>query len=194
MGAVVATGSTTTTGTYFGWSTSMGTRTSLFGRAYINLAAAPGTADAFIEALNGGTFAFGIQLTTARQLLLQDSTFATKWTSATALAAGSWYRIEFSATASATTGAITVSLYAGDSSVPVETSGALTSLNTLAQFTALHFGWNNGHANQPQVGIEDVGVSTTGFLGRPRRSPQRCRAGSAACSAGRRGSSSGSSR
>lgn len=163
LGAVVATGTTSAT-SFFGWNTKVGTTTAHYGRAYINLQGTPASSDAFIEWQNSGTFIGAIQLTTGRQLLIQNAAFSTVHTMTTVLTVGTKYRVEWHLVNSATTGTLQVSLYVGDSVTATETytSG---STNFAAQATQYQWGWNNGHANQPQVWIDDVAISTTGPLG-----------------------------
>ena len=167
LSAKAATGATAA-GTYMTWSTSLGSVTTLYGRIYLNLSAAPAATDAIIQFRDGaGGWAGGIQLTTGLQLAVQDTVFTTLNTLTTVLATGTWYRVEWKLAASgASAGQVTVSLYAGDNTVPAETwtSPGTATIGGTATGSVL-FGWTGAHASQPAAYLDDLGLSTAGYLG-----------------------------
>ena len=165
LGFVAATGATATNES-FEWNTSLGTVTTHYGRAYIKLSAAPGSNDAVVFFENSsGTFAGGIQVTTGRVLSVQNASFGTAGTFTTAMTVGTYYRIEWELISSTTVGQIVLNLYVGDSATATETH-TYTSQNFGANCAHVMIGWPSGqHASQPSTSFDDVGLSTTGFLG-----------------------------
>jgi uncharacterized protein YjbI with pentapeptide repeats len=161
----VSTGLTTTTGSFVTWSTSLGSVTTHFGRAYIRLTAAPATSDAIIEGMDSTTFAWAIQLTTSKTLAIQSSTFSTVHTMSTVLALNTWYRVEWEIVNSATVGQVVLSLYLGDTGVAVESFTGSSNQNYLAATTSVNFGYINGHASQPQLFFDDIALSTVAAIG-----------------------------
>lgn len=161
---------TTSAPAYISWnSTTLGTVSAIsYGRAYIYLSAAPGTGDAVIAFLNGSTFGGGIQINTSRKIILQNSASGFDQTFTTTLALSTWYRIEWSVTpGSSGTGTLVCNLYVGDSGTVTETKTG-TGGYVPSNWNAIRFGWGaagTSHASQPALYFDDVGFSTTGFLG-----------------------------
>jgi hypothetical protein len=166
LSMVAATGTTTTSGSYAQWGTSLGTVTTHYGRAYLYLSAAPASTDAVIEYLSAGTFRAGIQVTTGRQIQVQDAAFGFIHTFTAVIPTAQWVRVEWQIVFSATAGQAVISYYASmDSATATETYTSPASQNFGASANQLQFGWNNGHASQPSVYFDDLGGSTTGLLG-----------------------------
>jgi hypothetical protein len=172
MSGMVSTGGTAGA-TNFGWSTSLGTVTTLYGRAYILAETYSGfTSDAIIRFLSSGTFGGGIQLSSAGNIQIQNSSFANTATSATVVAAGAWVRIEWTLVCGAAgVGSLTVNIYYSATG-PYDTTTVTETLtdNTSAwgvsgSVNQIVFGWNGSHANQPALHFDDVAVSTTGLIG-----------------------------
>jgi hypothetical protein len=165
LSAKIATGSTATAA-YMEWAASLGTVTTHYGRAYLYLTAAPGTSDAFIRFQDStGAHAAGVQLTTAQHIVLQDATSASVHTFATTVSTGTWWRVEWELISGAGTGQITVSLYALDSATATETYTSSASQALGANCASVRIGWTGSHASQPAVYVDDIGISTSGFLG-----------------------------
>ena len=166
MSAVVSTTSTAGVASLQWGSGVIGTQTTLYGRAYFYLTASPGTNDAVIEFQSSSGWAGGIQITTARVLLIQNEAFATVTTFTSTIPTGQWVRVEWKLVSSATTGQIVLNYYATkDSTNPTQTYTSAATQNFGANCTGVWFGWNNSHASQPTTYIDDIALSTTGFLG-----------------------------
>lgn len=164
LSAVVQTGTSGIAN--FGWSTSWGTQTNTFGRIYVYLTGAPNVSDSFIEHQSSGTFACGIQITTGQNILIQDANFATVHQMASTIPLDQWVRIEWNLVSGLSTGQIIVNYYATkDSNTATESYTSTAAQAFLASCTEVTFGWNFSHPSQPSTYIDDVGLSTTGFLG-----------------------------
>ena len=163
----VATGSAAAPA-YVGWSGSFGTQTAHYGRVYLNLTSLPGNGTAFVAFRTGsGSWNGCIQLTAAGHLLIQLPSYATNvWTSAAALSTATEYRIEWNLVCSTTTGGLSVSYYAGESTTAIETFTATYNLNWGTNCTAVWLGWCSAFASQPAVYLGNLGLSLTGWLGR----------------------------
>jgi hypothetical protein len=161
---------TTSAAAYISWnSTTLGTVSAIsYGRAYIYLSAAPGTGDAVIAFLNGSTFGGGMQVNTSRKIILQNSASGFDQTFTTTLALSTWYRVEWSVTpGSSGTGTLVCNLYVGDSGTVTETKTG-TGGYVPSNWNTIRFGWGaagTSHASQPALYFDDLGFSTTGFLG-----------------------------
>ena len=166
LALAVTTGTTSST-SYVQWgSAAVGTLTTVYGRAYFYATAAPGTSDAIIEFQNAGTFVCGIQMTTGLQWLIQDAAFGAVHTFTNTIPTGQWVRIEWKIVFSATVGQVTLNYYSTkDSTAAIETYTSAATQNFGASANAVGFGWNNAHVSQPTTYIDDLALSTTGFLG-----------------------------
>jgi hypothetical protein len=165
LSCLIATGATAA-GTFMTWAASLGTQTVHWGRTYLSLSAAPAASDAFIQFQDSSlAWAAGIQVTTARQLAVQDHGFAIVHTLATVLATATVYRVEWQLVSGTSTGQVTVSLYAGDSLTALETYTSPASQAVGANCGAVLLGWTGAHANQAGVTVDDYALGTTGALG-----------------------------
>lgn len=174
MSAVCSTGASTGTAT-FGWTTSLGTVSTLFGRAYIAMDPGASTSDAVIRFQSGATFGGGIQITSAGHIAIQNAASAITQTSTTTLSVGGiWARVEWQLVCGgAGVGSLVVKIYnypsaggAYDNPTATETLTDNTSaFGVSGSINEVLFGWNVSHANQPNLYFDDVAVSTGGFLG-----------------------------
>jgi len=148
------------------WSTSLGTQTTLFGRAYLYLTASPASTDAIFQHHLSGASTCNIQMTTARQIAIQDAAFATVHTLTSTVPTGQWVRVEWEIIFSATVGRIIVNYYASaDSLTATEsyTSPATQNFNTGAN--SIDWGWTNAHISQPIMYMANLNMNNTGFAG-----------------------------
>lgn len=160
-----ATGTTSTTATAE-WTTSMGTQTTVYGRIYLYVTASPGNSDAIVRFQNSGTFGLGLQLSTARQIVVQDAAFTFIHTLTSVIPTGQWVRWEWQIAFSASVGQVTVNYYANaDSSTATESYTSAASQNFGASANQLLLGWNANHANQATIYMDSVNVNGTGFPG-----------------------------
>lgn len=168
LSMAVSTGGTASVA-YAGWTTSLGARTSLFGRAYLYLTANPASPDRIIYFNGqGGTNAGGIQLTTTRQLQPQDTNFVQPFTFTSVIPLNTWVRVEwFVVTGAAGAASLDVRYYASLDSATIteehiDATGVYGGSGGIAEVA---FGWTGSHVNQPLTYIDEVGLSTVGWLG-----------------------------
>ena len=124
MSCQCATGSTSTT-SYVGWSTSLGTVTSHYGRLYFDLSTFTGTNTGPLVAFKTGSGSWNgcLQLMSTGYLRIQLPSYAEGiWQSAATLSAATQYRLEWKLVNSTTAGGLSVSYYLGDAATAVERS------------------------------------------------------------------------
>src|SRR5579859_4052231 len=172
MSGLVATAATAAP-TNFGWSTSLGTQTTLFGRVYIAIDTGTIASDAIVRFQNGATYGGGIQLTSAGKIAIQNAASAITATSTTVIGTGGiWARIEWQLVCGGAGSAslvVKIAYYATgsyDNATFTETLTDNTSaFGSAGSINEVLFGWGGSHANQPNLYFDDVAVSSTGFLG-----------------------------
>jgi hypothetical protein len=165
LSAAVTVG-TTAASAFFSWTTSLGTVTTLYGRAYINLSAAPPSNNVIVEFENASSHAADFTLSTSRTIIIRNAAFGTTHTMTTALTTGTWYRLEWEVVASTTVGQITLNIYVGDATTPTESYTSPATLVLLAALNQVVWGWPGGTiASMPVTYWDDLALSTTGFIG-----------------------------
>lgn len=121
----------------------VGSRTELYGVAYMKWGAFPASYSTIIEAkqTDGGSLSFRIKINNTGQLRLTDSADATVWSAAASLSLNTVYRVEWHI--NCTTGAYDVWWYLGDSNTAVDTRTGTGSFGaTIAQV-------NHGRTSTP---------------------------------------------
>jgi hypothetical protein len=166
LGLVVATGTTSSNAQMQWGSTVLGTLTTIYGRAYFYTTAAPGANDAVVQFQSSGASVCGFQITTGSQWLVQDAAFTYIHTFTSVIPTGQWVRIEWKVIFSATVGQVILNYYAtADSTTVTESYTSPATQNFGASINTANFGWNNAHVSQPTMYLDDLALSTTGFLG-----------------------------
>jgi hypothetical protein len=137
-------------------------------RLYLNVPAfmASGT-NRVVRVRNGTTYCGGIGYNAAGQIVTLNTSGAVQTTSATALAAGQWHRIEGYLIGSATAGQIEVRIFAGanmDGTTPDEVNTTPATVNTSGTFDTVAFG-NPQSVAAHTCYLDDLGASTTGYIG-----------------------------
>lgn len=110
-----------------------------FGRCYINPSASPGQILRLLQWYEDVDSRGFVQLTTARKIGICDQSGATVALSTTVLTAGQWYRLEWDVTRHVSAGVVTLRIYAGHGSAPVETLVS-TAFNTGTYIDRIDFG------------------------------------------------------
>jgi hypothetical protein len=152
---------------YVSWTTSIGSVTSLYGRAYLYLSSLPSVDDCLIRFEGSGTFGGGIMVGTTGQLRLQNAAFGETITGPT-LSAGGWLRLEWHVAAGAAgTASASVSYFASPNgttatSIVTDTAGGYGHSGVI---TEVDFGWTSAHPSQPSLYLANLGLSATGYLG-----------------------------
>jgi hypothetical protein len=148
---VLKTATSTTAGnSYAGWTnTTTGTGSGAFsGRFYFQIGAVGSPASYRIYSCStvaAGTICFTMILTTSTRIVNVNGTGGTNIGSAgSALATGTWYRVEFQCTPSTTVGQVKVQFYADDSATLVTSidTGATQNLGGTGLFGAVRFGFS----------------------------------------------------
>ena len=140
--------------------------TTSYGRSYLYLSANPG---ATVEFAHLGDSSFNrdaqINIGTNGKITLQDANNTKQLTFTNALPLNTWLRVEWTLVNSTTTGSLKVSVYAGDSSSPIE-SETVTGINTGTSFGSLQIGQVLSSAHAPgAILMDDIAYGTTGPLG-----------------------------
>jgi hypothetical protein len=135
-----------------------GSPTQIWFRVYLYFTANP--AHTFTVVQSGGL----IQITTAGKLFAKDSASGTLSGTAT-IPLNQWFRVEGFMTASATVGQIEMKLFkTADSTTADETDTSPASLNVSTN-SSVRFGVTGAFASIGPFWMDDLGVSTTGYLG-----------------------------
>jgi hypothetical protein len=111
-----------------------------YGRLYFNWTGFGVAADAVVRLwATGFSEAFRMEVNTAQHLVLRDFT-ASRFTSANALTANTWYRLEWHAVSSTTVGQLELRLYIADQTTPLETFTSSANLNIRAETSWVQVG------------------------------------------------------
>lgn len=150
------------------WSTSLGQQSTVYGRAYIWLGSFPSTDDTYVQFVSNGSFGGGVLITATGALAIQSQNFGEFFVPGVTLPTGTWFRVEWKVVCGAAGSAsCTVNYYNPLDSV----SATATVTDTTAQYgvngfiNQVSFGYNTAHPNQPPMAMDDLGLSTTGFMG-----------------------------
>lgn len=164
LSSAVAT-TTDTSSLYVQWDVSEGTQTTIYFRAYCYLPASssgnwrPFAAESSNTHAASFFFAAGVLKTSYGSAFTNGPVFTT------AIPTNQWIRIEGYVTGDPSVGALSVSLYTSmDSIVPNEVH-SVSGINTTGALTQYRFGQNAATANSGPYYLDDIGVSSTGYLG-----------------------------
>lgn len=147
------------------WTTSLGTQATVYFRLYMFISAGLSPGVRFCRLQSGASHAGSLLLTNTTITLSYGSGFTGGATFSTVIPTSQWFRVEGFVTGSATTGAVSATLYLPqDSTIPVETQ-ANTGVNTVGPLAQIWFGQANSAANSGPFWLDDVAASTTGYLG-----------------------------
>lgn len=151
------------------WTTAFGTQSTVYGRFYIQVTANPAASvRVFTAATPGGAaLCAAIYLMTDGTLLLANSAVGTAAQTVGTVNLGSWTRVEFKLTLSATTGQGTVSLFKSpDSATATETVSSTATQNLTGAASLFSFG--TGFDTKASIGpywLDEVGLSSLAYLG-----------------------------
>jgi hypothetical protein len=160
----VATASTATISSVE-WTSSLGTQTQVWFRAYLYLTANPATTISVLRFQSSGSSCSIVFLNSSGQFTMTNAALTNILTFTTAVPLNQWFRVEGFVTASASAGQIQMSLYSPmDSDTPVETHTSAATQVLTASLNQVLFGIGSNIAN---FGFweDDLGLSTAGPLG-----------------------------
>lgn len=123
-----------------------------FGRLFVMVSATPTVITPVMRFFSGGTTIGTLNLTTGRKIQFVSGLGGTQFTSATALTANAWYRVEWNAIFNATaTGTLQIRLYLGDVTSPLEDSGQVNNplTTSIATCSMVRYGFVSAVANAP---------------------------------------------
>ncbi|HTW19116.1 MAG TPA: LamG-like jellyroll fold domain-containing protein [Mycobacteriales bacterium] len=142
------------------------TSTTSYGRSYLYLAANPAVTEEFAH-LGDSSFNRDAQIniSTAGKITLYDANNTKQATFTQSLPLNTWLRVEWTLVNSTTSGSLTVSVYSGDSTTPIE-SHTVSGINTGTAFGSLQIGQVLSSSTAPgTIRLDDVAFGTTGPLG-----------------------------
>ena len=155
--------------TYEQWNTS-GSAPSvsqMWFRLYVYFTADPANSHKIWSCTNGGNAVMSVFANSSGKLSVTYSSGGTSFvTFANSFPLNKWFRVEGFIVASATVGQVSATQYTGDSIVPTETHTSTANLNTSSgNPTTYNFGVFTAVASAGPFWMDDVGLSTTGYLG-----------------------------
>jgi hypothetical protein len=153
-----------------GWNTSIGTPTQIWFRIYLYFTAAPTAADTrfFTVTNTGGTGQARFSISASSKFETLNNTGIVINATTNSVPVNKWIRVEGMAIMSATVGQTQLSVYldGADAATPTETITSAATQNTLSgTLQSYLFGPGSGTVNVGPYWIDDIGVSTTGYLG-----------------------------
>lgn len=158
-----------TEASWLAWTTSMGTKTTIWSRFYIAFLALPTGSIRPYGAMNGSSRAGVIQIGTNGKISLFDSLTIALATSTNLVNIGNITRIETKVICSATVGQIECKMFLTNpitSTTPDETFATPATANTLTQVTAYRFGRvESGSVATGDYWMDDPAVDDTGYIG-----------------------------
>jgi hypothetical protein len=164
------------------WTTSAGSVAQAWFRLYLYFTAAPGATHRVYNATAAGGSVISVQIVsgTGQIRVTFGSSGTTAFNMATALPLNAWFRLEGFSIASATVGQVSLSIYTSmDSPAATETQTSAANLNTAASNpTTYSFGSSSSVANIGPLWMDDVGLSSTGYIWPAPASSPKVRYGS----------------
>ena len=157
----------TSSNVYASWTTSMGAQSQVWFRFYIYITAHPSVNLRIWQSdISAATLCSALFLTTSGTLAFNASG-STAFTTTAAIPLNTWYRLEGYCTGSTSTGQVSLSMYAGDSTTAVETDTSSATQNTGGTQNSYRYGSFASITETSAFSyyIDDVGLSSTGYLG-----------------------------
>jgi hypothetical protein len=154
----------------FGWSTSLGTVSTIYGRFYINPTAVATTSDLIVKFASSGTAGGGIRYDTAGKLSIVNPGGTVTQTAASALTLNSWARVEWQLVCgSSGSASLAVNVYQAAAFDTTTISYTLTdtasAFGVSGSVNQITFGWNTSNINQPSLYFDDLALLDSGFVG-----------------------------
>ena len=151
---------------WFGWSTSLGSVTKLYGRVYLYFSSLPSATIKLIACEDTGSgIAFEIGVNSSGNWIAYDSNQSVLYTSTSVISSATWVRFEWNLVSGQGNGQVTVRYYATkDSVTATESYVSGSNLQLLTACSIVFFGVIGG-GTLPTTYFDDIGVSTTGYFG-----------------------------
>ncbi len=149
------------------WQASVGTQTQIWFRVYLYFTANPSSNLGVVQILNGASQCAELFVLSTGQLRMVNAASGTITTSTAAIPLNQWCRVECMILASTTVGQTEVKLFkTAQSTTADETNTSAATQVLAAQITRVYFGLvNAGLANVTAYYLDDLGVTSVGYLG-----------------------------
>lgn len=149
------------------WNSSVGTQTQVWFRAYLYFTANPAATVRVLDQDQGHTAcAVVVVLPTGRIQVRTGSTGTQTLTSKSTIPLNRWFRIEGYVIGSPTAGQVQLEIFTSpDSTTPDETLTSAANINTYGPMDTYNFGISTTTANVATYWEDDMGISTSGYLG-----------------------------
>jgi len=154
-------------GAYFGWNTSMGAQTQVWGRLYAYRTATPTPDGLWLVQMQdvGDVTNTLVRWNSDGELHIFDSTLGPVGSSDTVLVpVNEWVRIEWFILCSVTVGVVECKLFQADSTSPLVTFG-MTNCNTGTQVVSAIIGGTAATTVGSSTWVDDVALNNTGYPG-----------------------------
>lgn len=164
LGVKIATGATSVTA-HVAWTTTIGTQTTVFIRALVYITGAPSANTRVINMVGSAASRGNILLNASGKFIFTNTAGTTLLTSAT-LPVNSQFRLEAKWVGDASVGGWEYKIWNDprDVGTPNDTNSSFTA-NTTGSADTYRFGVGTNLANAGPYWLDDVGVSTTGYIG-----------------------------
>ena len=149
------------------YTTAMGTQSQVWFRLYCYLTANPAATIRLWDADQSATACGVIVVLSTGHLQFRTGSAGTQTLNSTnAVPLNAWWRLEGFCTGSATTGQVEFKLYTTpDSTTPLETQTSASNINTTGTMDHYSFGISTNTANVAAFWEDDLGLSSTGYIG-----------------------------
>lgn len=165
VSAKIAVGATSTTAN-LNWTTSVGTQSQIWFRTYLFATANPAAIIRMFAAITTSTLCGAVLITTTGALRWVNTAGTTILTTTNTIPLNAWCRVEGFLIGSATVGQVELKLFkVPDSIVATEILTSTANQNTNASPNDYRFGISAATTNAGPYWLDDMALSTTGYLG-----------------------------
>jgi hypothetical protein len=149
------------------WTTSMGTQTQVWFRAYLYFSADPAATVRVVNQDQGHTACSVVVVLPSGKLQVRTGSAGTQTlTTTNTIPLNQWFRIEGYVIGSATAGQVELKLFkTADSTTPDETETSAPNINTYGAMDTYNFGISTTTANVAEYWEDDIAISNAGYLG-----------------------------
>jgi len=149
------------------WTTSMGSQTQVWYRAYLYFNSDPAAAVRVLDQDEGHSASAVIVVLSSGKLQVRTGSAGTQTlTTTNTIPLHQWFRIEGYTIGSPTAGQVQLKLFkSADSTTPDETDTSAPNINTNTAMNTYNFGVSTYTANVAEYWEDDIAVSNVGYLG-----------------------------
>ena len=151
------------------YSTKIGTKSQVWFRAYVYMAANPASNHRLMDAWDSGAgqLCFALYLSSTGKLISANTLGSQIQAMTTSIPLNQWFRIELMAIGSATVGQVEVKLFStADSTTPTESITSPATQNTRGTFNNYRFGASGDPMPASRtIWLDNLGIGVSGYLG-----------------------------